>query len=230
MGKILWCINVYSRLEDMKFLIGQVRSELGCDVLVYCNADDPSPYHVEGVDIFLTGPNSGHHNGARDAVDAALPHLDGYDYVVSSHADNVWNDLSGSISRIIAKMEADGLGAAFMTGDAPVRGAMNDPRNFGYFGDFFLMTVEAYRRCFPILIPLDGKPRGWYEVALADFVHRGIGREKVLDIPARNDHQTHDFYDIMGVPGTWLLGDHDFKKKMQLLEEWKATASARTAP
>src|SRR5258708_39266201 len=116
MRKVIWSINVYNRLDDLKTQIKLIRASLTktIDISVSCNCPDEliNQYEGNGEDTFLWFPNTGHHNGTVDALNSVLEISEKYDYVVSSHADAFLTDL-GILQQIIRKMDECGFVVAY---------------------------------------------------------------------------------------------------------------------
>src|SRR5574339_1307843 len=92
--KIFWSMNVFSRGDHLKLQQDLVREHFGDKVFIYvfCNSDRDFR-HKE--DLYHQTPvNSGHHNGVRDSYNETAKLLDGFDVVVSTHADCIFTDYS----------------------------------------------------------------------------------------------------------------------------------------
>jgi hypothetical protein len=218
MKLVLWAINVYGRLDDLGVLSRLVRDYFGDDVtiLVYCNNEDrPERFRTPECDVFLTGPNSGHHDGVRDAYNATVPYVDGHRWVVSSHADNLWSSME-VVDDILHHAASYGRRAAVMSG-GPL-GAMCDPRNYGYFADWFACVPEVFKTAFPFYERCDGGL--WIEVHLARRLGAILKKDEIYDVPCRNVDRLgrNEFVDIEGEPERWMSAGHDLEAKLQKLE------------
>lgn len=217
MKKILYAFNVYERLSELRMNVALVKEHFGdrIDVAVYANSPhDRNRFNVEGVDIFLQGENTGHHNGTRDAFNVLVPYVDAYEYVLCTHADSFWSDLS-LVDTTLSHMRNGQMEAAFL--DAGPLGCMKDEKHFGYYADFFLFTPEAFKKVFPIEVELDGHE--WIETEIAKRVAKTIDDEKVFLIPNEDTDRlnTNMFQNVFGT-GDWMTSDHDVKRKLDKMQ------------
>jgi hypothetical protein len=236
---ILWSINVYSRFTDARILARQVREHFGerVYVLVVCSNESESldQLKTQDVDTVIGIPNSGHHNGVRDALNVTAGWLLGarpFEAVVCSHADNLWSCLE-PVELALQKLRAPGqrdMGTVSETTYDAVaisggpRGAMDsdNPDWFGYFMDWIAFTPECLLSICPITRECDGAR--WIECVVADVLRDS--QSSVYELPCESVDRlgTNMFIEIMGNADWWMSADHDLDRKLRLLPSdiaWK---------
>lgn len=219
MAELVWGIDVHDRIGDLTHQTMVVKRDLGCAVHAFCNHLGFAG-HIAGPDKIYTGENTGHHGGPWDASVAFLASVTGDTrYVVRSHADVTFLGLPRFWELARAKLDS-GFQALVLTGGPD--GAMGSSSDFGFFGDFYVMTAEAYASCFSGEIP--GKDR-WYETNLADRFYKALGKGKVYEIPfdppppKRSHDEIHTFPRLFGENGVHATAREGLTNRLSWLEK-----------
>ncbi len=152
-------MNVFSRGDHLKLQQDLVREYFGDDVFIYvfCNSNRDFR-HKE--DLYLqTAVNSGHHNGVRDSYNATAELLDGFDLVVSTHADCIFTDYS-VVKTILEEMEYTDLGYQYQFASLAKRKGINPHRQgLGHLPrahvDFFVCRPWLFKSIFPTSYDMD---------------------------------------------------------------------------
>ena len=212
-------MNVYSRGGLLKLQQDLVRDYFGSYVYihVFCNSNRDFR-HLED-SYHQTHINSGHHNGVRDSYNEAVNHLDGYDYIISSHADCIMTDYS-IVDDILIKMRNGGKKFACL---AKSSGINPHRKNLGFIprahADFFICDVSVFKQIFPTNHDLEE----WegIESFLGRMVHELIPKDEIMVIPAKEHFDNQEerpgafvsrpyrFEDVM-YPGVVALRDNEF--------------------
>lgn len=244
MRRILFSINSYSRHLDAAIAARLARRHWGDRVFIhhYTTWDGDSfsltDFYNQDVDYLVIGPNSGHHNGVRDAWNdlsrllhhAARRHRrgDSFDWVISTHCDTLWSDLS-VVDEILGICERTGMLAAVTTGGDPENGAMRNPRFMGYFCNFLAFKPEVVTAILPMTHPFDGEL--WAEVNIRQALDRELRPEAIYDIPCLSvDRLGLDtFESVLGDPEKWFSCGHDLSVKLKRLSVQNPEAYASIA-
>jgi hypothetical protein len=234
--KIFWSINVYSRGELLKLQQDLIREHFGDRVFiyVYCNSDSDFR-HKEDL-YYQTDVNSGHHNGVRDSYNETVKHLDGYDVLISTHADCIFTDYS-VVDWILNIFEQKGFDFASLVG----RTGINPHRpGLGRINrahvDFFLCRPELFKKIFPTSYDMDA----WEGIEC--FLGRNVREKKEglswienwMVIPAvehfDNQEERPDVYvqrpyrfDDVVYRGVSMLRDNDFIPTRENYERFKSS-------
>ncbi len=234
--RILFAINSYSRWLDNAILTRLARRHWGDSVTIYhyttWDGVEPARFNTPETDILVVGPNSGHHNGVRDAWNDMLTHMNRlsggcppscpdypFDWVISTHCDTLWSDLS-TVDRILDHCEKEWLVGACTTGGDPENGAMRNAAHMGYFCNFIALRPDVWERILPMDWAFDGDI--WAEVNLRNQLQLKLGGlDKIYDIPCRSvDRLGLDtFEEVLGDPSLWFSCGHNLTIK---LERFKA--------
>jgi hypothetical protein len=209
--RILWAINLYSRVNHLRLqqeLIRQEFSESELDLLTWTNHETkPDSEYKHREQMFYRHPvNRGGHDGARDSYDwiAQQPGLlDKYDYVVWSHADSMFSDYH-DVRLLMEKMFWEPQTAFLEIGNAyPGQCFYGPPATFC---DFFITRADLYRDAFPF--PPDDHfggfaPDGSYnetmEGGLAKRIDKVLGTRTRDRVNAQFDH-TQSEWKVNGKP------------------------------
>lgn len=177
--RILWGINVYSRLNHLRLQEALIRRHFGnrVDLFVFSNHERNGEAELRFMeDILHVHPvNSGAHTGCQDAYNEGLRHLrSDHRFVVWSHADCILSDYR-FMDEVFELMDADDDAFAALQGVSH----RSNPRTAGTFegevpyvlNDLMVFRPDLYRRTFPRHGVLDGpgSPYG-VEVAMGIWV------------------------------------------------------------
>lgn len=213
--KVLWAINCYERFEELRFSVKAIKHELPeIDVLVLCNSDtDENKFKGNGEDIFFHFKNIGHHEGTIDAYNKTNQFIDGYDYVISSHCDSWFTDYK-IVNYFLDKMSTENKEVLMI--DAGERGVFNDIRYYGIPLDFFILTNDAYRECFPMTI----EHGVWAETHVGMKLLHKFHEDDVYQVTRKQPATTLRLsieYNNLDDSGVDLISIHDTEKKKKVV-------------
>lgn len=205
--KIFWSMNVYSRGDLLKLQQDLIREYFGdqIHIWVYCNSGQD--FRHKESEYFVTTENSGHHNGVRDSYNETVKLLDGFDYVVSTHADCLFTDYS-IVDIILETVKKQNKKFACLAADKGVNPHKPDlgmlPRAHA---DFFVCETELFKKMFPTDYNMDE----WegIECFLGRTVQGLTNEDERWVIPAVENFEDrpHRFENILGT-GTHILRDN----------------------
>lgn len=231
-------MNVFSRGEHLKLQQDLIREHFGDKVFIYvfCNSNKDFR-HKEDL-YHQTEVNSGHHNGVRDSYNETVRLLDGYDIVVSTHADCIFTDYS-AVEKILDNFERAGTEFASLSKN---RGINPHRAGLGHIPrahvDFFICKTELFKSIFPTSYDMDA----WEGIEC--FMGRRVSEElksphawRVLPAKEHFDNQEerpgiylphpHRFDDVM-YPGVTLLRDNEFNPTRENYEAFKETLKSQS--
>lgn len=216
--RILWTINVYSRVDQLKQQEHMIKSCLpDIPIMVFCNNENVMPDYREDF-LETTKVNSGHHTGVRDAHNAVLPYLKDYDVIISSHADCFFMDWTTPLE-IVEKMRREGKKMAQL---GPLQNwNTHKNQNQPYtFNDFFVLDARIWEKMGKITDFCDDDEG--IECTLARWVRHVITDDDVLVVPAKDvrGYDTpppHMFQNVLGKPGNDMLRENNTEAKNEYL-------------
>jgi hypothetical protein len=218
---ILWTINVFSRVDQLKQQEEMIRRTYGdrVKIMVFCNNPAVDPRYREDF-LVRTSVNSGHHTGVRDAHNAVLPFLRDYDVVFSSHADCFFIDWRTPVE-ILARMRSEQKLMAQFGSLENWNTHRNQVQPY-VFNDFFAMDARAWERMGEITDYCDGDEG--IECTLARWIRKAIAAEDILSVPCVDVRgygtpPPHMFRDVFGIEGNHMLRENDAGAKVAYLRE-----------
>ena len=214
--RVLWAINVYDRIDQLKQQEEAIRQKYGrdIDILVFCN-NTQIPHATYREDILITyGKNSGHHGGVKDAHNANLPHLKNYDIIISSHADCFFTDWNAP-RVFVEKMLADGKCVLQLE----CRERHNTHKGIVQpytHNDFFIMDARRWERMGEITEPCDYDEG--IEIVLAKNIRRVCTEDEIIVIPCNFQTATspHMFENVYNE--THMVRENDTAVKLEYLK------------
>lgn len=217
-SRVLWLINVYSRVDHLKQQQHLLRLEFGdtIKILTFCNKAGTDARYKE--DFYVhTDVNSGHHNGVKDSFNAVLPYLKDFDYVVCSHADVILTDYS-IVADILWDMKHMGKKLAQLCSLHGHNTHMNRMVPYVYC-DFFVIDARALEQIGKIEENCDND-RG-IETVMGQQVRRVMSEDEMLVIPARDLALADPAcrFEWVRKSGVTCLRENDMGRKMTYLKE-----------
>lgn len=183
---LLLALDCFNRLDHLELNARRLRAAFPDAALaVYFNGPDPREIRgrVPGGVRILTGPNSGPHNGVRDACNAFLPLLDGQGIIVRLHADahvlemDPLRDAIGSCGEGTVRSAPPHMKDATRLDDLEAPCEHLGGRSMPYVNcHLWIAAAGDYRRMLPLDVDCSGSPRADGE---------GLGIEVNLGIRAR---------------------------------------------
>ena len=156
--KMLWCMNVYSRLWHLRAQQDLLRLHFGNDlhILTFCNnvnLSDEQLKYKENTLIRCT-VNDGHHRGSLHAYNAVRAMLhdirsNGFDTIVWAQADTLFTDYSLA-QRAIDLTKGGGCVVLMETERTHPREHWRGVMQWTY-DHFFAMDVNSYEKFFPLM-------------------------------------------------------------------------------
>jgi hypothetical protein len=237
--RILWGINVYTRLNHLRLQQALIRDHFGgdravrevdrsarpqVDLLVFSNHERnrADVLHFMEDRLHIHPTNSGGHTGCQDAYNEGLRYLQPeHEFVIWSHADCLLNDYS-YIEETLEKMRSENAVFACLEGVTQ----RSNPRSptWGDHGpyalnDLMVFRSDFYRRVFPRHELLDGfdengqiRPRG-VEVAMGYWVTESLAEgETVHAMGTTVSH--HQSATNLGAIGATACMSNDFDKSV----------------
>ena len=199
--KILWGINVYSRVNHLRVQEELIRAHFGdkLDILLFTNHESfPEKNFRYKEDIFHRHDvNSGGHTGCRDAYNFAVPISVAYDYIIWSHADCILGDYS-IVEKMLCEMKDADAVFYCLSQDRQVNPRRNHEGVVPHiYNDFFIFESSFYREVFPRYDICDGWAESGLindciEVALGKWVAEKIGSRKHIVLPGKLDSAVPD--------------------------------------
>ena len=235
--KVLWAINIYSRVNHLRVQEELIRREYGDSVTINVYTGNelfdkfPDQNFKYKEDAFFripddpavhgtAGGHGGSHNGDRDHYNRllSLNHIEGYDYVIWTAADTIFTDYS-SVRKMLFEMQA--VGADFMScvADSGMGRRSHGPR---VHNEFFVVSVPFYRKMCPITPGFEGYAANGdvnecMERGLGDAVRAANGKWHV--VPGRRvDVDGEGRMDIEGYGH--ILVDNRFVNTRKMMERF----------
>lgn len=207
--KILWAINLYSRVNHLRVHEELIRKAYGdfFDILVYTGnelfdrfpdevfkykedilvrvPDDPSRHDTGG-------GHGGSHNGDKDAYNYVRTVAHNYDYIIWTAADAIFSDYK-AVEVMMEKMIAGDYAFLSCVENTGHGRTTHGPR---VHNEFFVVESNFYQKIFP----LDGNYEGYnedgsmpecMERTLGDLVQNNLGNKRWLVWPGVRHHERH---------------------------------------
>jgi hypothetical protein len=234
MPKLLWCINVYSRLNHLRLQEALIRKHFGngIDLLVFSNHEKNKSdvLHFMEDHLHIHPTNSGGHTGCQDAYNEGLRYLKPeHKFIIWSHADCILSDYS-FIEETLEEMQANNSVFSALEGVTrrtnPRRGDFTDVQPY-VLNDLMIFRPDFYQRVFPRYEVLDGliqnsdgtntmAPYG-VEVAVGRWVNGVIGKHETIHAMGRNV-QHHQIANDLGSNSAMAHMNNNFDRAVAFVE------------
>lgn len=232
--KVLWGINVYTRLNHLRLQQALIRDHFGgngvrnvdrsdrpkVDLLVFSNheSNGADVLHFMEDRLHIHPTNTGGHTGCQDAYNEGLRHLrSDHEFVIWSHADCILNDYS-YIEEVLQEMRESNAVFACLEGVTNRSNPRSEPgTDIGPYvlNDLMIFRSDFYRRVFPRHEILDGfdengkiRPRG-VETAMGHWVAESLAEGETIYAMGRKVAH-HQSAERLGAVGASICMSNDF--------------------